>query len=39
VRTRHEDYDEADTSVEMSAGGRNEIDVPLDRPPPLVSRW
>ncbi len=39
VVVRHEDYDEADTSVEMVAGTRNRIDVPLDKPTPVVSRW
>lgn len=39
VVVRHPDYDEADTSVEMAAGARNEISVPLDKPPGLLSRW
>jgi len=39
VVVRHAEYDDADTRVEMVAGGRNEINVPLDRPPALTSRW
>jgi len=39
VTVRHDEYDEAHTSVEMVAGGRNEINVPLDKPPAITSRW
>lgn len=39
VLVKHPDYDPADTSVVMVAGAQNEINVPLDKPPGLLSRW
>ncbi|MCC6901003.1 MAG: PEGA domain-containing protein [Polyangiaceae bacterium] len=39
VVVHHDEYEDADTRVEMVAGRRNEITVPLDRPPGLTSRW
>ena len=39
VRVRHAGYDDANTRAVVTAGGRSELAVPLDKPPPLTSRW
>jgi len=36
---RHEGYDEAETFAVVQAGGSSRLDVPLDAPPAITSRW
>lgn len=39
VLVRHEGYEEAETSAVVRAGKSSRLDVPLDRPPGITSRW
>lgn len=39
VVVRHEGYEEAETSAVIQAGRSSRLDVPLDRPPGITSRW